>query len=103
MDWSLAIAAATLELVVLTSAITVVWKIARSEATMRADFNKALADLSGKVYQTEIWSRDEFVRKGSFEIVIVRMEKGFTDLRAEIGGRLDKVSEKIDAMRAGHG
>jgi hypothetical protein len=86
--WSLAIAAGTLAVVILTGAITIVWKIARSEAA-----------LSAKIYQVEIWARDEFVRKGSFEIVIARMETGFRELRAEIAGRLDSMSTKIDHIR----
>ncbi len=102
MDWSLIVAAASLELVVLSSAVGIVWKLSRQEAAMRAEYTKANAEMAAKLYQVEIWARDEFVRKGSFEIVIARMEKGFGDLRAEISTRLDRLSDKIDE-RGTHG
>lgn len=96
IDWTLVIAATSLELVIITSAIGVVWKLSRTEMALRAEFIKEQAALSAKLFQVEIWTRDEFVRKGSFEIVIARMEKGFTELRTEIGGRLDRMSQKMD-------
>jgi hypothetical protein len=102
MDWSLIIAAMSLEIVILSSAVGVVWKLSRTEMALRAEFTKASADLAAKVYQVEIWSRDEFVRKGSFELVIARMEKGFGDLRNEISSRLDRLSDKIDEKSGQH-
>ena len=107
VDWNLVIAAISLEAVILGSAMGLVWKLSRSEMAMRAEYTKeiatsrsdsvkAIAELSAKIYQTEIWARDEFVRKGSFEAVIARMEKGFGDLRSEITQRLDKVADRIE-------
>jgi hypothetical protein len=61
-------------------------------ATAKADA------LSAKLYQVEIWARDEFVRKSSFETVVARVERGFADLKTEISSRLDKMSDKIDHM-----
>ncbi len=96
IDWTLVVAAISLEVVILSSAIGVVWKLSRSEMALRTEFTRELAALSAKVYQVEIWSRDEFVRKGSFEAVIARMEKGFGDLRSEITQRLDKMADRIE-------
>src|SRR4051812_45952984 len=107
MDWNMIFAAISLEVAILGSATGLVWKISRSEMSMRAEYTKeiasaraeqvkACAELSAKIYQVEIWARDEFVRKGSFEAVIARMEKGFFDLRSEITGRLDKMTERIE-------
>lgn len=109
-DWPLVIAASSLELVILSSAIGVVWKLSRSEMAMRAEYTaevalmraehvKAIAELSSKMYQVEIWSRDEFVRKGSFEAVIARMERGFGDLRTEIASRFDRMTDSIENIR----
>lgn len=96
IDWTLIIAAMSLEVVILSSAVGVVWKLSRSEMALRNEFTEKIAALSAKVYQVEIWSRDEFVRKGSFEAVIARMEKGFGDLRSEITQRLDRMADRIE-------
>jgi hypothetical protein len=87
-EWGVIISAAGLAILVLTSVGGLVWKLSRIEIGLRAEYSeeiaeikadavKELAALSAKLYQVEIWSRDEFVRKGSFEAVIARMEKGF--------------------------
>ncbi|WP_167771407.1 hypothetical protein [Bradyrhizobium niftali] len=52
--------------------------------------------MAAKLYQVEIWARDEFVRKSSFETVVARVERGFVDLKTEISNRLDKMADKID-------
>lgn len=96
INWTLVISAVSLEIVIITSAVGLVWKLSRTEVGLRAEFTEKIAALSAKVYQVEIWARDEFVRKGSFEVIIARMEKGFGDLRAEISQRLDRLSDKID-------
>jgi hypothetical protein len=109
-DWSVIIAAATLAFIVLSSVGGLVWRLSRIELSMRAEataeitevkdaHSKELATLSAKLYQVEIWARDEFVRKGSFETVIARMEKGFSDLRQEITGRLDRMTDSIEHGR----
>ncbi|WFU19437.1 hypothetical protein [Bradyrhizobium sp. CB3481] len=63
-----------------------------AEATAKAD------QLSSKLYQIEIWARDEFVRKRSFETVVARVERGFADLKPEITGRLDRMSDRIEKI-----
>lgn len=65
-------------------------KQAAAAATAKADA------LAAKLYQIEIWARDEFVRKSSFETVVARVERGFVDLKTEISNRLDKMTDKID-------
>lgn len=66
---------------------------------------KALAEcdskvhaLGAKLYQTEIWARDEFVRKASFEGVIIRMERGFSELKTEINTKLDRMTDRIEHL-----
>lgn len=119
-EWSIVISAAGLAVVILSSVVGLVWKLSRIELALRSEFSTAVSeiqdghareladirtshakevgDLQAKVYQVEIWSRDEFVRKGSFELVVGRMERGLADLRGEITGRLDKMTDKIDHL-----
>lgn len=138
MDWTIAIAAGSLEAVILTSAIGVVWKLTRTEVDLRGEFNKRIAEihaaaaemrgefnkqiaeihaasaekvaeiraehtreiaaLTAKVYQIEIWARDEFVRKGSFELVVARLEKSMDLLAAKVEGSVDKMATRIENM-----
>ncbi|MBP1064867.1 hypothetical protein JOE51_006334 [Bradyrhizobium japonicum] len=71
---------------------------AREIAEIKSSHAREVSELHAKVYQIEIWARDEFVRKGSFELVVARMERGLADLRGEITGRLDKMTDKIDHL-----
>lgn len=118
MEWSLAIAAGSLEVVILSSAIGVVWKLTRTEVNLRSEFTKEVASiraeaakevadinakasteiarLHAKVYQVEIWSRDEFVRKGSFETVVARLEKTMELMGTKIENAVDKMATRIE-------
>jgi hypothetical protein len=110
MDWTLAIAAGSLEIVILSSAIGVVWKLTRTEISLRGEFTKEcamiraeaakeVATLQAKVYQVEIWSRDEFVRKGSFEMVVARLEKTMELMGTKIETAVDKMATKVDSLQ----
>lgn len=67
-------------------------------AALRREFGTVGEAIRQKVNQFEIWSRDEFVRKGSFEIVIARMEKSNETLGDKIEKRLDKMAERIEKI-----
>jgi hypothetical protein len=54
--------------------------------------------LSAKIYMVEIWARDEFVRKSSFETVVSRLEKGLGDLGDKIEGRFDRITERLEKI-----
>jgi hypothetical protein len=56
------------------------------------------AALQAKVYQVEIWARDEFVRKGSFEMVVARLEKNMDALGSRIELAVDRMATKIDKV-----
>ena len=123
-EWSVIISAIGLAFVTLSSVGGLVWKLSRIELALRSEFAKAVADFKGehdrevsdiraqharelsalnsKVYQVEIWARDEFVRRGSFEQVIARVERGFSDMKSEIAGRLDKMTERIEHLHDKH-
>lgn len=102
MDWTLIIAAVSLEIVILTSAVGIVWKLTRTEMALRAEFTKDLAALSAKVYQVEIWARDEFVRKGSFETVVARLEKTMEMMGTKIENAVDKMATRIENLNQHH-
>lgn len=101
------IAAAGLSVVIVSSAMGVVWRLSRVElairgdytrevALLRADYTRDIAALQGKVYQVEIWARDEFVRKGSFELVVQRLEKGMEQLGTKVETAVDKMINHRD-------
>ncbi len=92
------IAAGGFAVVVLSSAMGVVWRLSRIEISIRADYGRQIAELQAKVYQVEIWARDEFVRKGSFEMVVTRLENSMLALGAKIETAVDKMAAKIENM-----
>jgi hypothetical protein len=114
------IAAGMLAAVILTSTSGIVWKLSRVELSIRADhaaeiaamrtdyvtqiaglrtdYVRDIADLNAKVYKIEIWARDEFVRKTSFETVIARLEKGMETLGNKVEGAVDKMAERIEKL-----
>lgn len=62
------------------------------------EFGETVSAIRQKIHEIETWSRDEFVRKGSFETVITRMEKGMESLGDKIEKRLDKMAERIEKI-----
>jgi hypothetical protein len=103
------IAAAGLALVILSSAVGVVFKLSRIELSIRADhgreisdlrsaYGKDIAELQAKVYKMEIWARDEFVRKASFESVVARLEKSMEMLGTKIETAVDKMAARVENM-----
>lgn len=98
MNWELVLSAGSLELVILTSAIGIVWKMTRTEVGLRAEFQKEIKTLSDKVYQVEIWARDEFVRKGSFEMVVTRLERSMELLGTKVETAVDKMATRIETI-----
>lgn len=60
-------------------------------------FGETAAAIRQKVHDIETWSRDEFVRKGSFENVMTRMEKTGGAQFDKIEARLERMEGKIDS------
>ena len=54
--------------------------------------------LRTKVHEVETWSRDNFVRKESFEMVINRIEKSIDKMSDKIESKIDKLEGKIDSL-----
>lgn len=67
-------------------------------AVLRREAGESIAAIRTKVHEIETWARDEFVRKGSFETVVARMEKGIENLGEKIERRLDKMAERIEKI-----
>lgn len=89
------IAAAGLAVVIVSSVGGVVWRVARSEMALRAEFNTDISELKEKVYKVEIWARDEFVRKGSFETVVTRLERTMELMGTKIETAVDKMATEV--------
>lgn len=79
-EWSIAIAAASFAVVLVSAIIGAVWK------------------LSAKIYQVEIWARDEFVRKDSFGTVVSRLERGMEQLGEKIEAAVDRMTIRIEKI-----
>lgn len=91
-EWILAVSAIGLAVSILVAAVGMTWRLSRVELR----FAEKLSATEAKVYQVEIWVRDEFVRKGSFEIIVARMEKSMELLGAEIEGAVEKMTSKLE-------
>jgi hypothetical protein len=120
METGTLIGLGSLGLAIVVNGVGLVWKVSRVELSIRDDFDDKIAAarseraeefdamrrefgetvsaIRTKVHEIETWSRDEFVRKASFEKAIERMEKGFESLGARIEARLGKLDEKIEKI-----
>lgn len=92
------ISAVGLSVVIVSSVAGLVWRVARSEMALRAEFNADIAELKEKVYKLEIWARDEFVRKGSFETVVTRLERTMELMGTKIETAVDKMAAEIKSF-----
>jgi len=66
---------------------------------LRREFGETASALRSKLHEIETWARDEFVRKGSFELVVGRLEKGIESLGEKIERHLDKMTERLEKIR----
>ena len=71
---------------------------AREARKALSESDSTIHALGAKLYQTEIWARDEFVRKASFEGVVTRMERGLADFKSEINTKLDRMTDRIEHL-----
>lgn len=60
-------------------------------------FGETAAALRQKVHEVETWARDEFVRKGSFEGAVNRLERTVGDQFTKLEARLERMESKIDS------
>ena len=64
--------------------------------TMRREFGESVSALRQKVHEVETWSRDHFVRRDSFEVVVREIRDAITTQGEKIDKRLDRIDEKLD-------
>lgn len=62
---------------------------------------EALSAIRTKMHEIETWARDEFVRKGSLELVIHRQEVALTSEFQKIDKRFDRIESKLDVLQSG--
>ncbi len=67
------------------------------EARLTREFGETVSALRQKVHEIETWARDEFVRKGSFENSLDRLDRTVGDQFANIDKRLERMEAKIDS------
>jgi hypothetical protein len=63
--------------------------------TIRREFGETAAAIRQKMHDMETWNRDEFVRIGSFELVVARLEKSMEKLGDRFEEKLDKMVERL--------
>jgi hypothetical protein len=64
---------------------------------MGRSFGETAQAIRQKVHDIETWARDEFVRKGSFEGAVNRMEVTVGSQFAKLEARLERMEAKIDS------
>lgn len=62
---------------------------------LRQETGEMGAALRTKVHEVEVFTRDTFVRKDSFELVISRMEKSIEKMTDKLEEKIDKVIERF--------
>lgn len=68
--------------------------IDRGEAIMR-EFGETCAAIRQKLHDVEVYTRDTFVRKDSFELVVGRLEKSLEKMTDRLETKIDKAVERF--------
>lgn len=70
---------------------------------VRREFGQTVEAIRSKVHGFETWSRDEFMRKQSFNDAVSRIETGQAKRDEQLEKRLDRLEGKLDrAMQSKH-
>jgi hypothetical protein len=104
--WEYASTIVTIASFILTAGgmlVAVTWRLSQTEIALREAINTSRGDIEDKqdrmareFGETETWARDEFVRKGSFDNAMGRVEKMLGDQFDRIEIRMDRMEKKID-------
>lgn len=85
----------------------IIWRLSRIEIALRVEIAGARAEataqinaVQAKIYQVEIWARDEFVRKTSFEAVVSRLERSMEQLATKVETSVERFTTKVDQIVA---
>jgi len=74
--------------------------MAETSDRARREFGETIAAMQHKIHTFETWSRDEFVRKQSLEMMLARNEKAQEIRDERLEKRLDRIEKKIDESTA---
>lgn len=115
--WEYASTIVTIASFILTAGgmlVAVTWRLSQTEIALRDAINTSRGDIEDKqdrmarefgetvtairqkAHEIETWARDEFVRKGSFDNAMGRVEKMLGDQFDRIEIRMDRMEKKID-------
>ena len=65
-------------------------------ARTRRETGEGLAAMRQKVVEVELWGRDNFVRKESFNMVVAQLQTGLRDLGNKFDVGMSRLADKID-------
>lgn len=74
---------------------------AEARDRLRREFGETVSAMQHKIHDLETWSRDEFVRKKSFEEFLTRMEKAQEQRDERLDKRLERMENKLDEAAIG--
>lgn len=60
------------------------------------NFGETVTAIRQKVTETELWNRDNFVSKNTFQTVIQNMERFLERFEDKLNERLDRIDKKLD-------
>lgn len=63
---------------------------------LRRECGESVAAIRQKVHEIETWSRDHFVRRDSFEVVVREIRDAISAQGANLDKRLDRIDAKLD-------
>ena len=65
--------------------------------TIIREFGETASAIRQKLHDVEVFSRDHFVSKDSFESVVGRIERSFEKMTERLEGKLEKAVEKFQS------
>jgi hypothetical protein len=124
-SWEIGIALATLVLSFVISAISGTWILARSRSkvvekidevrlelerkinskadSVLSNFGETISAAKQKMTDMELWNRDNFVSKQTFNVVMEQWRTWFTRFEDKIEKRFDRIDSKLDSNGQGGG
>jgi hypothetical protein len=123
--WAMAVAVGSMFVNIVVAICTGVWtlgrtrnatdeRIAEKEKTVAGDltalerrleesinvstdrFGETVAAIRAKITETELWNRDNFVSKQTFQVVIGDIKRSWERFEDQLKERFDKIDEKLD-------
>lgn len=128
MEYGIYVGGATLALSLIAYAVRLTWKVSDVEKEIRADMDAQIDNLQrdianmksagadradtmrhesgemgsairAKIHEVEMFVRDKFVSKDSFELVVSRLEKSMEKLGDKIEEKMDRLVDRIQSKQ----